>query len=66
MAHLVTGRCAVASVCRPVGRCFCVGVDGFWTARGLVGWWAGARSQGEPVRSLGQEAKAVCGAGQSS
>ena len=66
MAHLVTGRWAVASVRRPVGRCFCVGMDGFWTARGLDGWWAGAQSRGEPVRSLGLEAKAVCGAGQSS
>lgn len=66
MVHLVTGRWAVASVRRPVGRCFCVGADGFRTARGLVGWWAGARSRREPVRSLGHEAKAVRGAGRSS
>ena len=64
MAHLVTGRWAVASVRRPVGRCFCVGMDGFWTARGLDGPWAGARSRSEAARSLGHEAKAVRGAGQ--
>ena len=29
MAHLVTGRCAVPSVCRSVDRCFCVAVDSF-------------------------------------
>jgi hypothetical protein len=66
MVHLVTGRCAVASVCRRLDRGFCVGVDGFWTARGFDGWWAGAQSRGEPVRSLGQEARAVRGAGRSS
>ncbi len=37
MAHLVTGRCAEASVCHPVNRCFCIRVDGFWAAQGLVG-----------------------------
>jgi hypothetical protein len=66
MAHLATGRCALASVRRPVDRGFCVGLDGFWTARGLVGWWAGAPNWGESVRSLGHKAKAGRGAGRSS
>ena len=66
MAHLGTGRWAVASVRRLVGRCFCVGLRGILVARPSGGRFLGARRRGEPVRSLGQEAKAVRGAGRSS
>jgi hypothetical protein len=60
MAHVVTGRWAVASVCRPVDRCFGVVLGGLWTALDLGGWREGARSRDKPVRfSLGQQAKAA-------
>jgi hypothetical protein len=56
MAHLVTGRCAEASVCHPVDRCFCIRVDGFWAAQGLVGHAAHPTLFVDSVASEGQPA----------